>query len=50
MNFQMLSKPHRKILLIVLVMIASYVTLLAIITYSKKLAETESEATQEFNN
>ena len=38
-------KPVRKILLILIVMICSYLTLMGIIHYSKILAETESEAT-----
>lgn len=41
-----MSKPLRKILLIVTIMICSYLTLMLIIHHSKELAETDSEATE----
>lgn len=41
-----LSKPLRKLLLIIFVMICSYATLLTIIHHSKELAKTESAATE----
>lgn len=40
----------KKLLLILLVMLASYLTLLAVIHHSKELAKTDSEATQSINN
>jgi len=41
-----MSKPLRKILLILSIMICSYLTLMLIIHHSKELAKTDSEATQ----
>lgn len=40
-----MPKHLRKILLIVTIMVCSYLTLMAVIHYSRILAETDSEAT-----